>query len=136
MTVKRIISYSVLAHPELFPREENKTQAQSANIDGFEVKLYFLNVLKNLKSKMKTLTRVVGNSKTTTATQYYQTNQRQLNLALVLWASKATKFYLYGYDIPIGICISIFEIFKCIFLTALSLVEQRITLTTQITQRY
>jgi hypothetical protein len=62
MTVIRILSDYVLAHPEEFPREFEEAQSEQVNADNTEFKEYVLNALKNLKSKMKSLTIVVGNS--------------------------------------------------------------------------
>jgi hypothetical protein len=51
---------SVLA--DEFPRDENQTQSEQVNNDDIEFKEYVSNGLKYLKSKMKTLTIIVGNS--------------------------------------------------------------------------
>jgi iron-sulfur cluster repair protein YtfE (RIC family) len=62
MTVKTIISDYLFAHPEEFPREFKLTRdIEQINSDDIEFIKDILNVLKNLKSKKKTLTIMVGN---------------------------------------------------------------------------
>jgi hypothetical protein len=62
MIVRKIISDYVLSHREEFPREDNQTQTEQVNDIDIESREYILNTLKNLKSKKKMLTIVVGNS--------------------------------------------------------------------------
>jgi hypothetical protein len=59
---RKIISDDTLAHPEEFPREDNQTHVVQYNHNGIRFKEIALNILKNLKSKMKTLTIIVSNS--------------------------------------------------------------------------
>jgi hypothetical protein len=61
MVVRRIISDYVLAHPEEFSSEDYQTQDEQSNDDNTEFNEYVLNALKNLKSKMKTLSIIIRN---------------------------------------------------------------------------
>jgi hypothetical protein len=66
ITVERYAHTYLLQHPELFKENIIPSQLlnESYNIDAMDnnFKDYVLNALKNLKSKLKTLTIVVGNS--------------------------------------------------------------------------
>jgi hypothetical protein len=84
MTCRRIISDYDLAHTELFEFEE--VQSEKVNADDTEFKEYLLNALKNLKSKMKSLSIVVGNSNNYTSYSILSGKSEAVESGFGLWA--------------------------------------------------
>ncbi|GMO13052.1 MAG: hypothetical protein Ta2E_01900 [Mycoplasmoidaceae bacterium] len=66
MNVAKIMNKYIIDHSELFENEQQELQQNEIFSDDSDFKDYILNALKNLKSKIKTLTVIVGNSNNST----------------------------------------------------------------------
>jgi hypothetical protein len=85
MIIRKIISDFVLSHSNNFSREDIQTSETEQVYDyDLEHREYVLDAIKNLKSRMKTLTITLVARIILPDNQYYLANQRQANLVLDL----------------------------------------------------
>jgi hypothetical protein len=92
MTVERYVHMYLLKHPELFKDNIIPKQllTESSEEDN-NFKHYVLSALKNLKSKLKTLTIVVDDSKNLVGIQFTVEKQKLWNLVMDLCISLVIK---------------------------------------------